>query len=698
MAFKFLATPAAWLCLAVFSAQAAMPERRAITVEDAISMTRLADPMYFLGGAYEVAQFSPDGSKFVIVLRKGDLATNTNIYTMYLFSSRSALNSPKGEVVLRMRSSSNLPAIRSPQWLGDNQHIAFLGVEGTAKAQVFVVDAASHRLSQMTHHRTDVAFYSISDNGTALAFASAPFTDERTRSDSGPAHVITAASLSDVLFGSQEQKEHGLDLYVNGKAEKRIPLPAANRLGPQNAISISPDGHAAIVTADYRAVPPLWQAYHDDRIRAVAEQRLSNASTGVHELFLVDTGSGRLSSVVGAPAPFPAQIHWSRDARFVYLKTYLPLEPGSAPETDAVPVQLTVDGGQIRRMTAPEWDQVLPGAAHQPLRITLEEDPNTPPRVFAANLSGTRKVMLLDLNPQFAQLEMGKVEQIDLNVRGINVVAGLYYPPHYVPGNRYPLVIQTHGFDRQRFSMDGSDEWSSGFAARPLAAEGFLVLQMLEYSTEADHERSRAATALGANKLERAKELVRLSYEAAIDTLDQRGLIDRNRVGISGFSRSVMFTTYTLTHSQYAFRAGVLTDGIDAGWYQYLTYGIAESVEDNGGESPFTTAGLSTWIKQSPSFSMERVHTPMRIVALGQSNVMEMWEWYSALRLEDKPVEMVEIPGAVHLLERPKDRLEAMEGIVDWFRFWLQGTEAPDPAKSAQYARWRMLRQQQLRR
>jgi hypothetical protein len=34
-------------------------------------------------------------------------------------------------------------------------------------------------------------------------------------------------------------------------------------------------------------------------------------------------------------------------------------------------------------------------------------------------------------------------------------------------------------------------------------------------------------------------------------------------------------------------------------------------------------------------------------------------------------------------------------GTVDWFRFWLQGEEDPDPAKAEQYARWRELRELQ---
>lgn len=69
------------------------------------------------------------------------------------------------------------------------------------------------------------------------------------------------------------------------------------------------------------------------------------------------------------------------------------------------------------------------------------------------------------------------------------------------------------------------------------------------------------------------------------------------------------------------------------------------------------------------------------------------WEWFVALGLQKKPVELVDIPDAAHLLERPRQRYVAMQGLVDWFRFWLQDYEDPDPAKKAQSLRWEHLRE-----
>ena len=50
-------------------------------------MTRLGDPRYNDGVSSKglVAKFSPDGKRFVVVLRKGNLETNTNVYSLILF-------------------------------------------------------------------------------------------------------------------------------------------------------------------------------------------------------------------------------------------------------------------------------------------------------------------------------------------------------------------------------------------------------------------------------------------------------------------------------------------------------------------------------------------------------------------------------------------------------------------------------------
>ena len=266
-------------------------------------------------------------------------------------------------------------------------------------------------------------------------------------------------------------------------------------------------------------------------------------------------------------------------------------------------------------------------------------------------------------------------------------------PPENKISSRCPLVIQTHGYDPDRWSTDGRNEWSSGFAARALANNGVAVLQAYQFVSGSDHDLIAGDRTLGADPEESFRTFAMLAYEGAISELDHRGLIDPDRVGISGFSRTVWFVGYTLTHSGRNFAAAMLTDGIDGGYFSYLAFGEREYEVDNGGSQPFGAEGLALWVKEAPTFNLEKVHTPLRLVSLNTNeSVLLSWEWYQGLRLQGKPVDFTIIPRATHLLERPRDREASIEGTVDWFRFWLQGFEDRTPRKVDQYERWRHLR------
>ena len=167
------------------------------------------------------------------------------------------------------------------------------------------------------------------------------------------------------------------------------------------------------------------------------------------------------------------------------------------------------------------------------LTVTLEEDYNTPPKIFVESSESHRKAVLMDLNPQFSHLKFGQVEAVTWKATdGHEVVGGLYYPPDYESGKRYPLVIQTHGFQKDKFWIDGP--WSSAFAAQPLAAKEIVILQVGSAVDPIENVKYRHTPDEAPQQM--------AAYEGAIDYLEGRGLIDRNRVGIIGFSRTVYYS------------------------------------------------------------------------------------------------------------------------------------------------------------
>jgi hypothetical protein len=114
------------------------------------------------------------------------------------------------------------------------------------------------------------------------------------------------------------------------------------------------------------------------------------------------------------------------------------------------------------------------------------------------------------------------------------------------------------------------------------------------------------------------------------------------------------------------------------------------------GTSPFGP-GLGKWVKEAPGFHLDQVKSPVRIEAIDPTSVLQEWELYASLRMQHKPVDLIYFPNGTHIHQKPLERLDSQQGYVDWFRFWLEDYEDPDPSKRAQYDRWTKLRAIRLR-
>src|SRR5436190_595691 len=114
--------------LAAYGQNTEIKATRPVTVADSIQMTGLLGSNYRMGSSKgHVAQFSPDGKRFVVVLQKGNLQNNTNEYSLLLYQTSEALRNPKPEMLLTMTSSTNRDAIKNLRWLPDNETVVFLG-------------------------------------------------------------------------------------------------------------------------------------------------------------------------------------------------------------------------------------------------------------------------------------------------------------------------------------------------------------------------------------------------------------------------------------------------------------------------------------------------------------------------------------------------------------------------------------------
>jgi hypothetical protein len=712
--------------------------RRPPTVADSIQMIRIAGSglsrWYYTGASSsDFATFSPDGTRFVIVVKRGVLEQNTNRYSMLLFPINRAFEAPPPKVVVSFDSSSEREGIKKVFWLRDNDTVLFLGERPGETTQVYSVRCSSGRVEQLTHEARTVVAYSASHDGKRLAFATEypvrKLNDAKALRDG---LVVSDESLASLIIGYQQVCCEELFIAQAGSAQHK-PLHVQGRLLEDPVeLFLSPDGrYVALRTyvpkiADF---PRSWTQYTDPALRELLKQKETQdrEATFAERYELIDTRTDASRFLLDAPvsALTQSELTWSPDSRSVIVTgVYLPLDISDPHELAArrshmFTVEVRISDSEITKIADQDlkfigWDrdkqvlkfrtsrdENLTGSSAQVERyrklgphwqllssadveadslpeIVADQNLNQPPRIIAVDPETGRRGLLWDPNPQFREIAFGHVEEITwTGGAGRTVHGGLYLPPDYVPGKRYPLVIQTHGFDPHGFWMDGP--FTTAFAAQALTAKGIIIVQV------PDSHDAELTT-------EEAPRMVR-TYESAIDYLDARGLIDRARVGIIGFSRTCFYVKYMLTHSTYKIAAASVADGVDGGYFQYIAMGgsLADESDQLFGVPPFGT-DLSVWTKTSPGFLLDRVTAAIRIQALGPASLPGEWEWYEGLARLHSPVELVYLPEGVHILEKPADRIVSEQGNVDWFCFWLKNEEDPDPRKSEQYLRWQRLR------
>jgi dipeptidyl aminopeptidase/acylaminoacyl peptidase len=666
-----------------------------------------------------------------------------------------------GWVILRSTYTEG-PIISDVRWLADSTGLVFLSKTATGNNQLFLATLRARTIVPLTPKSQHVTGFDVKSARRFVYTALSPLI--RTRAvakDRGIETVATGQSLASLIFpeerwNSSESPYDLSELWVvlNGK-QLRVQDAMAGSTIPihqegQRALTMSPDGRKVVTVLSVKTVPPRWEALYKPstpsspyRVRGGSQD--PNAFSGqnqIGEYVSIDVATGTATPLTDAPIGNTAgwvgvsSADWSADGQRVVLSDTF-INPSQQAIADPVlqPCVAIVEVSTHRASCVDSIKGIIDPSALESWRVYcvrfdsrdghsvivnysghlfityershdgtwtiassratdssqnpdisafIKEDLNDPPLLVAVDKRSMRSRVIWDPNPQLKNIRLGQVRLFRWKDHtGHDWEGGLYLPPEYVPGKRYPVVIQTHGFEEHSFRPSGA--FTTTFAAQELAGSGLVVLQVEDCGVRDSPEEGTCQVA---------------GYEAAVQQLSAMGLIDRERVGIIGFSRTCYYVLQALTASNLQFKAASITDGVNEGYLQYMTRvdengnALAREYESMIGAVPFGQ-GLQQWIKQSPDFNMERVDTPLQVVALGRRSVLFMWEPYAALRFLKRPVDLVLINSDEHILSNPDARAISQGNTVDWFRFWLQGYEDPDPRKSRRYRLWRRMREAQ---
>lgn len=347
------------------------------------------------------------------------------------------------------------------------------------------------------------------------------------------------------------------------------------------------------------------------------------------------------------------------------------LEFGST--ADAIKLYLTANGEnsvETYRRSGNHWALNGGGASsggksgddrsQQPISLELRQTSDSLPALWAVDRYMRTQRKIVDPNPGWKTSDFAKSMPFNWRDRTNWLWKGVLISPlYYVPGQTYPLVIQTHGTNPNEFLIDG--KYPTAEAARALSSQGFFVLQM-------PYRNDHVGTPMEASdQLE--------GYESGLASLAHEYPIDLKRIGIVGFSRTGFHVEEALIQRPDLFAAAVIADGTDTSYMPYRLFSyrdtfVADDIERLIGGKPFGD-GLKLWQSHASGFRLDHVQTPVLVQALGPMSLLMEWELFSTLQQTGNQGDLLYIPTGQHVLQKPKDLYASQKATVDWFCRWL---------------------------
>jgi dienelactone hydrolase len=447
---------------------------------------------------------------------------------------------------------------------------------------------------------------------------------------------------------------------------------------------------------------PAWRTggimvFHDNGQGEVAAARELPSVPGQYDfakLQILSAAGGSMVSECTSPECIGVmqEVRWTADGRrVVFIKNdgsgaqriIEEWDPASGKVRRITSLSGILEGGLPYRLSGKEGECPIAGNS----MVCEYEDSTVAPRVIRIDLVKGRVVTLLDPNPTITADRLGRVEtQSWQDGLGNHLFSKLVFPPTYSPDQRYPLVISTYLC--KGFLRGGSGDEFPEF----LFAAAGMVSICIHYTGAPPRHPGSVSEMSQVPQFERAGAV----YEAIINDLDRRGLIDINHIGIGGLSWSSQEVEWELFHSTRFAAASIAAPSLpDPVWADWISadrwnqvlrphYGLPAS------DDPADPA----WQAISPALNARKIKTPLLINA-AESEVRAGIQLYAALRREKVPLELYVYPEEDHqIFAYPSHRAIIYERNVDWFRFWLQGFEDTAAAKSEQYSRWRKMREE----
>jgi dipeptidyl aminopeptidase/acylaminoacyl peptidase len=679
----------------VIPEKVAATKKRLITVDD---LARIRD--------INNLSISPDGERFAILVRQAVPEANTYRMAWFIGSVRGGPLKRVGDGgearLLTHTDGSKGGEVGGSvsRWSPDGRFIAYMLLrDGEVQLWKSSIDGDQQ---QLTHNASDVRDFAWSEDGKSLLFkVGTPRADLAAREEARGHSGYRLQEFSSLFRALHERSPHrpletnltiwrvgadGSDERPANEAEKAALAKAEKRQADflaggteLDAMRLSAARRPPVMRADGASVwaEPADPAQDGPMPFARLRARIEEGAEPIvcpHALC-----EGQLFS----------KIWWSADGREVLFWRY----DGDTEKKHSL-YAWAPGSGAVRTLISSD-EHILDSC--EPVAneiVCLRETPLQPRHVAAIHIRTGTLRRIADVNPEFASFDLGRVERIEW---GTGPTAAKYryssrtfgfilYPPGYDARKKYPLFIAPYtagGFLRG----DLGDE-------HPMlvyAANGFIVLNST-FPGLIRHLTSKDYVKLMRHIYEASEGYPHLtifadSTFAGLDAAMKRASIDPLRVGSGGVSHGAFIPLLMMQREK---RIAALSAA--GGSWNQIEYYFSKLPE------PFDEPQPTMW-PEDPEFwkpidlayNLDQVEAPI-LFHIPDSEMVGTGILLRRMSDARLPFDAFVFPNELHQKWQPAHRLAIYRRNLDWFRFWLQDIEDPNPETAEQYERWRKLR------
>lgn len=450
--------------------------------------------------------------------------------------------------------------------------------------------------------------------------------------------LLVSRSRDDFSARAYNQTEVGILTLSDGRYDS---LMTSFDIG--NA-SFSPDGRQLLISGNADSFDGVGNPLPDSLL-------VNKYDT---ELFIFTMADGSVRPITESFDPSVSNAFWSPDGLSIYLtatdKAFVNLFRYDVRRASftAIPTGVDITGSVSLSRNGTTLAYVGNGV-------------NLPHKAYVMDVVRTRFRVLHDANPVvYSDVRFGGIQPWTFTTStGVTVDGHVYYPTDFDPSKTYPVIVNYYAG-----TTPVSRDFGGRYPKEIWAANGYIVY-VPQPSGAIGYGQAFSAAHVNNWGITVADELI----ESTKGFLAAHPFADAKRVGAIGASYGGFMTMLLLTRTD-IYAAAISHAGISnitsywgEGYWGYLYSAIATA-------ESFPWNRRDIYVDQSPIFFADKVTTPLLLLhGDSDTNVPlgESWQFYTALKLLGKDVELIEVADQDHHIINPAKRKIWSSTILAYF-------------------------------